>query len=334
MSRNRFWVLLAGFGLIFGAIGCGGDDDDPAVDKFDTVRAAVQTYVERITSPVTMATDLNTNLSDGDDTNNPFILSVRTAADYAKGHIPGAVNVDYKVLADNLDKLPAKTKDIVTYCYTGHTGGTADTGLNIMGYKSKNLLFGIMGWTKDATVRVKSPFDDANANDFTVETTANEPAADKTLPTLDAITATDKDEILKAAYKNYIASLGSGTPVIKAADLQSNLTDGDTSNDPQIVSVRAAADYAKGHVPGAINIPWKDIAKADKLKMLDPSKDIVVYCYTGHTGALATTALGMMGYKVKNLLHGVMDWTKDATVRVKPPFSETHSAVGDFTVEK
>jgi rhodanese-related sulfurtransferase len=36
-------------------------------------------------------------------------------------------------------------------------------------------------------------------------------------------------------------------------------------NDPIIVSVRSAEHYALGHVPGAINIPWREIALGTSL---------------------------------------------------------------------
>ena len=59
-----------------------------------------------------------------------------------------------------------------------------------------------------------------------------------------------------------------GRPVISADALYENLNDGDTSNDPFIVSVRSAEHYALGHIPGAINIPWKQIAEPENLAKL------------------------------------------------------------------
>jgi hypothetical protein len=38
----------------------------------------------------------------------------------------------------------------------------------------------------------------------------------------------------------------------------------------------------------------------------------VVYCYTGHTGAISTMALGILGYDVQNLLYGFNGWTQKA----------------------
>jgi rhodanese-related sulfurtransferase len=44
-----------------------------------------------------------------------LVLDVRPAAEYAAGHIPGAVNVPHDQLAARLAELPAGT-DIVAYC--------------------------------------------------------------------------------------------------------------------------------------------------------------------------------------------------------------------------
>mgnify|MGYP001035784640 CR=1 FL=1 len=78
----------------------------------------------------------------------------------------------------------------------------------------------------------------------------------------------------------------------------------------QIISVRKPEDYAKGHVDGAINILWTDIA--DDLDKVDPSKKIIVYCYTGHTGGEATMFLNLMGYDAYNMKFGMSGWTNDA----------------------
>ena len=51
---------------------------------------------------------------------------------------------------------------------------------------------------------------------------------------------------VQAAAQQYF---GGGTKNIKAADLYANLNDGDASNDPFMVDIRAAADYANGHIP-------------------------------------------------------------------------------------
>ena len=250
-----------------------------------------------------------------------FVVSVRSNAHYQLGHIPGAINIPWRTIADdaNLALLP-KDKKIVVYCYTGHTGAVATTVLNALGYDASNLKFGMCSWTKDATVRATSPFSEDAANDFSTETTVNTPGTYE-LADPDYVSSQDADKVMQEAALAYVAD-ASIAPTISAGTLHDLINDADTSNDPQILSVRASSIYAVGHIPGAINIPWKEVAQEENLKKLDPSRDIVVYCYTGHTGGIATTALRLLGYKTVNLKHGMCDWTKDATVRGTTPFTE------------
>jgi rhodanese-related sulfurtransferase len=46
----------------------------------------------------------------------------------------------------------------------------------------------------------------------------------------------------------------------------------------QLVEVLPPAEYDEAHLPGAINIPLKQLDK-DSTAGLDPSRPIVVYCY-------------------------------------------------------
>ena len=55
------------------------------------------------------------------------------------------------------------------------------------------------------------------------------------------------------------------------------------------------AEYTSGHIPGAINIPFDQVAK--RLDEVDASQDIAVYCMVGPRARKAETALLAAGYK-------------------------------------
>lgn len=280
----------------------------PPASQFDALADAADDYLNSSTTLLNMSGEsLCANLLDRNLDNDPFILSIRSGDDYAVGHIPGAVNMSAGSLfePDNLARLP-KDKKIVVYCYTGHTGSQVCALLNLCGYDATNLTWGIMGWTKDTSVATKQ-FSNPTT-DLPTETTANEPAVTYDLPSMDGSGTAQAacDEYASAGFKN-----------IKAGDLYSLITDDDPANDPLIVSVRGAEDYAKGHVPGAINIPLKGIAEEESLQKLDPSREIVVYCYTGRTGSQATAILNALGYDAVNLLWGISGWTTDSVVAPK-----------------
>ena len=74
-----------------------------------------------------------------------------------------------------------------------------------------------------------------------------------------------------------------------------------------VVDVRAAEDYAKGHIPGAINIP-KD--RWDNPQGLKKDKTNVVYCYTQqcHLAANACVRFASRDFPVMELEGGFETW--------------------------
>ena len=75
----------------------------------------------------------------------------------------------------------------------------------------------------------------------------------------------------------------------------------------KIVDVRAAEDYAEGHIPGAINLP-KD--KWASLAGLLKDKTNVLYCYSQvcHLAATAAVEFARKGYPVMELEGGFRAW--------------------------
>ena len=127
------------------------------------------------------------------------------------------------------------------------------------------------------------------------------------------------------------AYFSEGPRTLTAADLFENLNDGDAENDPYIISLRSAEDYAKGHVPGAVNMSVKTLFSAENLASIPPDKDVVVVCYTGQTACQAVSALNMLGYEAYGLLFGMSSWTTDPNVFVKRFDPEKHA--NDYIVD-
>ena len=122
---------------------------------------------------------------------------------------------------------------------------------------------------------------------------------------------TESDAILTATYT--YASTG-GSKYINATYLHNLITDDDTTNDPFILSIRSEEHYALGHIPGAVNIGYKSVFTEENLETLPKDRQIVVYCYTGHTAAQTTALLNTMGYDAVCLLWGMCSWTNDSDV--------------------
>src|SRR5579862_4351481 len=67
-----------------------------------------------------------------------------------------------------------------------------------------------------------------------------------------------------------------------------------------VIDVRAAEDFAKGHIPGGINIPRE---KWHQPQGLERNKTNVVYCYSQqcHLAANACLQFANLGYPVMEL---------------------------------
>lgn len=63
-----------------------------------------------------------------------------------------------------------------------------------------------------------------------------------------------------------------------------------------VIDVRTAGEYAGGHIPGAINIPYDVIAERIAETTADTSASIVVYCRSGRRSGIALATLAQMGY--------------------------------------
>jgi rhodanese-related sulfurtransferase len=79
----------------------------------------------------------------------PLVLDVRTAEEFAAGHVPGAVNIPHEQTADRLEELrPYQDREIVLYCKSGRRAGIAADTLAEAGFSRLRHLAGDMpGWS-------------------------------------------------------------------------------------------------------------------------------------------------------------------------------------------
>lgn len=78
-----------------------------------------------------------------------LVLDVRTAAEFAAGHVPGARNISHDELGARLDELAgARDKDLVIYCRSGRRADLAIETLRQAGFKRLFHLEGdFQGWS-------------------------------------------------------------------------------------------------------------------------------------------------------------------------------------------
>lgn len=74
---------------------------------------------------------------------------------------------------------------------------------------------------------------------------------------------------------------------------------------PLLVDVRTADEFNKGHVPGAINIPF-DQVKSRLADFGDKNREIVLYCHSGRRAGLTSQLLSAEGFTQLKHLEGDM----------------------------
>lgn len=82
------------------------------------------------------------------DSQDVTIVDVRTAQEYADGHIPGAINIPVESIgSDKPAELTDTDADLIVYCRTGVRSKQASDKLVGLGYSHVNDMGGIVDWT-------------------------------------------------------------------------------------------------------------------------------------------------------------------------------------------
>ncbi|TNE90988.1 MAG: rhodanese-like domain-containing protein [Deltaproteobacteria bacterium] len=103
------------------------------------------------------------------------------------------------------------------------------------------------------------------------------------------------------------------TPGVEAGaqrdiDVDALAADLDAKKVPILVDVRTPAEFAEGHVPGAVNIPLDEIG--GRTSELESHKDGEIYlvCRSGGRSARAAGELAAKGFDTVNVSGGTLAW--------------------------
>ena len=89
-----------------------------------------------------------------------------------------------------------------------------------------------------------------------------------------------------------------------------------------LIDARDPAQFAKGHIPGAVNMDWRQVLA--KRNTIPKNKPVLIYCNTGSLSAQAGFALRVAGWdNVRILQGGMTEWQAkggfDAAVKAAGP---------------
>lgn len=266
-----------------------------------------------------------------------IIWDVRSEEAYAKGHIPGAVNIDDAQAA----LRDGKSEDYLPVAQMEKILGEAGIDLNqeIVVYGAKALpgaYFAQQALRYLGAERVSvyhGGFDDWKAADGPVSTERS---------TLPAVTVNARPDPHR---------------VMSTQDVLTRLQRSDT----QIVDVRTRAEFSGddiralrgGHIPGAVNIPyeqnWVDpdtplklfrrqVQNKDGMALksrsalqalyasLDPEKETIVYCQSGSRASQTAAVLEELGFKNVKIYDG--SWLVYGNNFTAPAENESYFNVG------
>jgi rhodanese-related sulfurtransferase len=69
-----------------------------------------------------------------------------------------------------------------------------------------------------------------------------------------------------------------------------------------VVDVRTCAEFAAGHLPGALHVPYTHLRA--RLAELDPTRPVLCYCRSGNRSARAAAFLARAGFSALNMRGG------------------------------
>ena len=70
-----------------------------------------------------------------------LIIDARDRAQFEKGHIPGAINIEWRRVLAQKNQIP-KDKTVLIYCNTGSLSAQAGFALRVAGYENVRILQG------------------------------------------------------------------------------------------------------------------------------------------------------------------------------------------------
>jgi rhodanese-related sulfurtransferase len=77
----------------------------------------------------------------------PFLLDVRTPAEYKQGHVSGAELIPLDELSAKMSRIP-KDREVICICESGSRSSVATRQLSSLGYRVSNMKGGMSRWIR------------------------------------------------------------------------------------------------------------------------------------------------------------------------------------------
>jgi rhodanese-related sulfurtransferase len=239
------------------------EPEEAPVEEVDVV-AEVDAFASTIPEGFLFIRELD-EFKDALAVENVVLIDVREAGEYAEGHIPGAVNIPIRELAQSTELIPTD-RPVWVYCLSGWRAGMATAALGLMGYDNVTAYSpGSVGW-------------EAAGEELVVEDSEPESFGD---PGLQAAMVDAVDDFLATIPEGFYANNLEAT--IEARDAGVVLVD-----------VREPEEYEDGFIEDALSVPIRSIVSTDVEVPQD--QPVIVYCGSAFRAGMAQTIYRLIGY--------------------------------------
>jgi len=263
---------------------------------------------------------------------NILVIDLRSAENYAQGHIKGAVNIRFNDLPLYFESgiKPFEYDKIILVCDDGQISSYTVSLLRLMGYGNVfSMRWGMSSWNRQFAE--KSWLSGLSAKfESKLETATNERPVPESMPVLNTGFATGA-EISSARFNSLFAE-GTDDILISADQVFSN------PDKYYIINFERKDKYDDAHIPGAVRYkPNATLGFIPEMSSIPSDETVVMYCGTGHNSGFATAYMRLLGYDARTLQYGnngfMYDWmVKDAGSLSWLPFSD--SDINNFEVVK
>jgi rhodanese-related sulfurtransferase len=229
-----------------------------------------------------------------------LVIDLREPASFARGHIKGAVNVEFSDLPSYFESTirPYEYEKIIVVCAHGQRSGYATLLLRLMGYGNVySMRWGMAAW--NPKLAEDRPWSALISSDYSskLETKENLPAAPGNYPEL-ATGKTTGEEIFKERIKQIFAE-GFTNFTISAGEVFEN------PDSFYIINYERKDKYDAGHIPGAVRYkPGATLGIEAEMRTIPAGKEVAVYCATGHNSAFVVAYLRLLGYNAHSIRYG------------------------------
>ncbi len=297
---------------MFIIIGCSDDPIKEDVNEFDVLISYIEDegldYVNNMGSWIVGG-------GHSIDFNEYYIIDIRSSADFnaENGHIENAHNVEMANVLTHVEENVSPGDKILVVCYTGQSASYTSALLNIAGYNSYTLKFGMSYWTTefDADHGYAGAVDKwtTNCDNWASVASGNwSNASSQPLPEFDSYPTIEtgysngpdilKAQIQEALDRGFIGTSLSNTELPNYNVMNWWSTSYESSG-------FAGNPYTQwGHLDYSYQLIPGNLKLDGDLNHFDPVGPNAIYCFSGQTGAAGEAYLTVLGYDIYDIKFG------------------------------